>query len=113
MLISNFALIYIVILLTISNNYRGMRLLLQDVLAYLLLVLYTYSQCCMRTINNVCVECPIGMHLYRSNCILDLPGCLSHSDGFDCSQCKFGYLLDSNNKTCILSTSVNIKKVIC
>jgi hypothetical protein len=43
----------------------------------------------------VCISCPIGMHLYRDNCIFDLPGCLQYEGGFDCSKCRQQYLLSA------------------
>lgn len=63
-----------------------------------------YSQCCLKFNGAECVACPDNMHLYRGNCIYNLPFCKSYSNGFDCSECNDGYKLE--NLACILITKV-------
>lgn len=72
-----------------------------SILALKLLILIFHSgllfqanaQCCLEFTENSCIRCPAGMHLYRSNCIYDLEGCLEYASGFDCSSCKSNYQL--------------------
>lgn len=42
------------------------------------------------------------MHLYRSNCIFDIPNCKSYSEGFDCASCEKGYEFNIVNSSCDL-----------
>lgn len=39
------------------------------------------------------------MHIYRANCIFNLPHCNQH-DGFICTACETGFELDSTKKNC-------------
>ena len=52
-------------------------------------------QCCREIKHGVCAECPVGMHLYRGNCLYDVSGCAHYENGFDCGECRPGYLLNS------------------
>ena len=45
------------------------------------------AQCCLQFESLTCVSCPDGLHLYRNNCIYDLPNCLEYQGGFDCALC--------------------------
>lgn len=60
------------------------------------------AQCCLKFTAGTgdCVECPLNTHLYRSNCIFNKPNCEMH-DGFDCSKCAPGYLLQTNG-SCLI-----------
>lgn len=44
------------------------------------------AQCClsMDPTSQYCSSCPNGMHLFRDNCLIDIPHCLIYSNGFDC-----------------------------
>lgn len=67
-------------------------------LILLLLPALVLSQCCLQTDDSAqyCLVCPKGTHLYRDNCIFDIPSCLSYSEGFSCEKCAEGYsLVDS------------------
>ena len=55
------------------------------------------GQCCELMQAGVCVKCPSGMHLYRHNCLFDLPGCSEYLLGFDCHLCKQEYALKDGN----------------
>lgn len=65
----------------------------------LLLALCASQQCCQQFSANKCISCPDGMHIYRANCIFNLPHCNKH-DGFICTACETGFELDSTKKIC-------------
>lgn len=41
------------------------------------------------------------MHLYRENCIFDLPNCISYENGFHCKECSNGFEVEESTKKCI------------
>lgn len=53
------------------------------------------SQCCLQIQGRTCISCPTGTHLYRGNCIIDIPNCQTYKDGFDCQSCLSGFALNS------------------
>lgn len=59
-------------------------------LIFLALAVASHSQCCLELDPkfNLCLTCPPGTHKFRDNCILDVPDCLEHANGFDCLRCK-------------------------
>jgi hypothetical protein len=58
-----------------------------------LLIISVQNQCCLQFSGELCLKCPKGMHLYRGNCLFDLPNCLEYAQGFDCQRCKGSYTL--------------------
>lgn len=71
-------------------------------LIFLTIIYGVNSQCCLSYLHDGkgCLSCPEGMHLYRNNCIFDVKGCKLYSDGFTCSECQLGLILDSVKNLC-------------
>jgi hypothetical protein len=62
----------------------------------LVLIVYSQNQCCLQIQGRICLSCPNGTHIYRGNCIIDVPNCQIYKDGFDCQTCLTGYNLNTN-----------------
>jgi hypothetical protein len=44
-----------------------------------------YSQCdTFDSAQLFCLSCPANTHLYRGNCLINLPYCTQYNNGFDC-----------------------------
>ena len=43
-----------------------------------LFIVEIHNQCCLQFVHGLCEKCPPGMHLYRHNCIFDLPNCIEY-----------------------------------
>lgn len=85
---------------------RLQNLQVKLVLIFLLLIMVN-SQCCLEFTNSLCTRCPSGMHLYRNNCIYNLPGCQTYSNGFDCQICSASYRLQPNGTCSKIGNNLN------
>lgn len=56
------------------------------ILLFLSLIITISSQCCSTfdSSQRYCLTCPINTHLYRGNCLINVPNCQKYSNGFDC-----------------------------
>ena len=61
------------------------------------------AQCCLEFDGFLCGACPLDMHLYQGNCLLNIPNCIEYQNGFECSLCNNGYRLDALTKECTLA----------
>lgn len=60
------------------------------------------SKCCLQFQDRACLNCTVGTHLYRGNCIIDVDNCANYKDGFDCNACHTGYQLTNNGECNLL-----------
>jgi hypothetical protein len=72
---------------------------IRELVILCVLMVWVDSKCCLSFKEGSCVECPPGMHLYRSNCLFDIVNCIEYHLGFDCLRCKQGYSL--TNGSCL------------
>lgn len=95
--LDHFQLMIIPHTLLLTYNFMPQKTLLLIFFICFLLTHLASPQCCQQWNGNLCTKCPEGMHLYRHNCIFDLPNCIEYNQGFDCQKCKTGYRLLNNN----------------